>query len=54
VAPILVSKKSIYFLAFSCLFFGIAWPGMPVEDADNSNANVDNVQKFPFGETELP
>jgi hypothetical protein len=32
----------------------LPWPGMLAEDSDNSKANVDNVQKFPFGETQLP
>jgi hypothetical protein len=27
---------------------------MLAEDSDNSKVNVDNVQKFPFGETQLP
>jgi hypothetical protein len=53
VAPIPVSKKSIYLLALSCLLAGLVWPGMPVEDSDNNNAYLGNVQNFPFSETEL-
>ena len=47
-------KKLTDCQAFVFYLAALAWPGMPAEDSDNSKANVGNVQKFPFGETQLP
>jgi hypothetical protein len=49
-----VSKKLTLTPVFLCLFVGLDLLEIPVEDSNKSVTNVDNVQKIPFNESELP